>query len=367
MSRLKLKYEILVSGIYPFEGIFEKCGFKIVKNTIDEELFKSLSKESVIYLSPFIGTCCYPDNAGTLVYLTLQKEEVIEIEYGDKEEYDLDFTNQYIESLNLFDAVDMIEKTMVLEVNNDIKFPIKLMKVYDFDGNIVTLLADFMKLNVPCLISNDQKQAMEVMTRQNNRLSSGIFYEKVAELADNNKFFKNALSMYYSSFSVSDHNVGFTLLVISLESLLGLGTYSKPEKCECCGQTKYAITSTISQNVSIILMDQNDTIKHRIKKLYDARSKFVHKGKAIEKHDEQEMQEYVRKVLLMYWCVSMYKTTYKHEDIIKEIQSAEYKENLMYQSFLTGLDNTSFEEKHTKMLKDILLRILENSKVTREE
>lgn len=367
MSRLKLKYEILVSGIYPFEGVFEKCGFKIVKNAIDGELVKSLSKESVIYLSPFIGICCYPDNAGTPVYLTLQKEEVIEIEYGDKEEYDRDFTNEYIESLHLFDVIDMIEKNMVLEVNNDIKFPVKMIKVYDFEGNMVALLGDFIELNVPCLISNDEKQTLDVITRQNNRLSSGISYEKVTELADHNKYFKNALSMYYSSFSVSDHNVGFTLLIISLESLLSLGTYSKPEKCKCCGQLKYAITSTISQNVSIILMDQDDTIKRRIKKLYDARSKFVHNGTEVKKQDKQELQEYVRKVLLMYWCASMYKTTYDHEDIIKEIQSADYKENLIYQSFLTGLDNMSFEEKHTKMLKDIFSKILESSKVIKDE
>lgn len=114
-------------------------------------------------------------------------------------------------------------------------------------------------------------------------------------------------------------------------------------------------------------MDQDDFIERRMKKLYGARSDFVHKGIEIKKQEEQEMQEYVRKVLLMYWCVSMHQTTYNHKDIIKEILSAEYKENSMYQSFLTGLDNTSFDKKRTKMLKDIFLRILENSKVTKDE
>lgn len=282
-------------------------------------------------------------------------------------EYDVEFTNSYIEDLNLFEKINMLEKTLVLEVNNDIKFPIKMIKVYNLDGELVTMLGDFMKLNVPCLLSEDQEKVTEVMKRQNNRLNSGISYEKVAELAQNNKFFKNALSMYHASFSVSDHNVGFTLLVISLESLLGLSTYSKPEKCECCKQLKYAITSTISQNVSTILMDQDDSIKRKMKTLYGARSNFVHKGIEIKKQEEQEMQEYVRKVLLMYWCVSMHQTTYNHKDIIEEILSAEYKENLMYQSFLTGLDNTSFDEKRTKMLKDIFFKILENSKVTKDE
>lgn len=39
----------------------------------------------------------------------------------------------------------------------------------------------------------------------------------------------------------------------------------------------------------------------------------------------------------------------------------------LYQSFLTGLDNTSFDEKRTKMLKDIFLQILENSKSTKDK
>lgn len=367
MSKLRLEYEILVSGIYPFKGHFEKNGFKIVEKVINDQIVKHLSRESVIYLSPFIGMCCYSNNDNDTVYLTFQKEEEIQIDYGEKKEYDVEFTNSYIEDLNLFEKVNMLEKTLVLEVNNDIKFPIKMVKVYNLDGELVTILGDFMKLNVPCLLSEDQEKVFEVMKRQNNRLNSGISYEKVAELAQNNKFFKNALSMYHASFSVSDHNVGFTLLVISLESLLGLSTYSKPERCECCNQIKFAITSTISQNVSTILMDQDGVIENRMKKLYRVRSKFVHEGIEIKKQEEQEMQEYVRKVLLMYWFVSMHQTTYNHKDIIKEIQSAEYKENLMYQSFLTKLDNTSFDEKRTKMLKDIFLKILENSKVTKDE
>ena len=283
MSKLRLEYEVLVSGMYPFKGNFEKNGFKIVEKVINDQVVKHLLRESVIYLSPFIGICCYSNYNNDTVYLTFQKEEEIQIDYGDKKEFDIEFTNSYIESLNLFEKVNMLEKAIVLEVNNDIKFPIKMIKVYNLEGKFVTILGEFMKLNVPCLLSENQEKNLEVMKRQSNRLNSGISYKKVIELAQHNKFFKNALSMYHASFSVSDHNVGFTLLVISLESLLGLNTYSKPEKCRCCGQLKYAVTSTISQNVSIILMDQDDTIKRKIKKLYNVRSKFVHNGTEIKK------------------------------------------------------------------------------------
>lgn len=192
MSIIKLEYEILISGIYPFEGTFEKNGFKIVKNVIDENKFNDICKSGVIYISPFMGICCYPDNTGTSVYLTLQKQEYIEIEYNEKKEFNVAFTNQYLESLNLFNIVEEFEKTMVLEINNDIKFPIKIIKAYKPNGDFITMIGSFMKLNVPCLISNDQMQVFEIMKRQNNRLNSGIAYEKVIELANQNDYFNNA-------------------------------------------------------------------------------------------------------------------------------------------------------------------------------
>ena len=164
--------------------------------------------------------------------------------------------------------------------------------------------------------------------------------------------------MYHASFSVSDHQVGFMLLVIALESLLGLDTYAEPEKCECCGQKKYAITKTISENVAHFLMDENDVIKKRMKKLYDIRSKFVHKGKDIPKQNEQELQEYVRKVLLMYWIVSMNNEQPEHGEIIKEIQSQNYKNSIMYRNFLTAFDNTPFQEKRIKILTDTCPQVL---------
>lgn len=361
MSTLRLEYEILISGMYPFEGTLEKQGFTVTKNTINNDLMERLAKESVIYLSPFLGMCCYTDSSGAVVYLTFRKEEYIEIDYGSHKEYDVTFSNKYISSMNLFDGIDTLEKTLVLEVNNDIKFPIKMIKAYDSDGNFVTLLANFMKLNVPTLLCSDTAQVLEVMKRQNNRLSSGIAYEKVSELASNNKFFKNALSMYHSSFSLSDHNAGFILLVVALESLLGLSTYGKTEQCDSCGQTKYKITATISENVSLILMDNDEVIKNRMKKLYGARSKFVHDGREIEKQFQQEMQEYVRKVLLMYWCVSMYINSFDHKTIMEEVLAKDYKDNIMYRNFLTVLDNQSFEEKRAKMLRDTLLQIIRNN------
>lgn len=352
MSTIRLVYEILVSGIYPFEGKFEKYGFTIEKNKVDGKTLNNLITESVIFINPLIGMCSYYDNTGAPVYLTLCKEELIEIDYEGVKEYDKEFTIKYLESLNVWEIIETLEKSIVLEVNNDIKLPTKMIRAYDSEGNLITIIANFMKLNVPCLISNDEVEILERINRQNNRLNFVVSYDKLKDLSNDNKYFKNALAMYHSSFTVSDHQVGFTLLVIALESLLGLGTYEKVEKCKSCNQNKYLITATISQNVGLILMDKDGTIKDRIKKLYGVRSRFVHDGKEVLKQEEQEIQEYVRKVLLMYWFVSMNKSTYEHKEIIAEIQSTQYQENILYKHFLTGLDNTSFKEKRDKIIRD---------------
>ena len=362
MSQLRLEYEVLVSGIYPFQGQLEKGGFKSVWKTLDAKFLDEATEKGTIYISPFIGMCCYPDAKGTPVYLILQKDEVIDIDYPSGKEYDRAITNEHIEKLNVFDAVDTLEKTLVLEVNNDIKFPVKFVRAYDTQGNLVAFCANFMKLNIPGLISNDKERVLEIIKRQNNRLGFGVLYEGITELADNNKYFKNALSMYHTSFSLSDHQAGFMLLMIALEALLALNTYSKPETCESCGQVKYAITATISQNVGLFLMDQDDSIKKRIKKLYSVRSKYVHEGKQIPRQDQQEMQEYVRKVLLMYWCISMKKSTSEHKEIIAEVQSSEYKDDIMYKNFLTALGNVSFEEMRDRILKDTLHAVRDASK-----
>ena len=38
-----------------------------------------------------------------------------------------------------------------------------MIKVYNLDGELVTMLGDFMKLNVPCLLSEDQEKVIEVI------------------------------------------------------------------------------------------------------------------------------------------------------------------------------------------------------------
>lgn len=355
MSLIKLKYEVLISGIYPFTGYYEKNGFKIIRHQLDNDLVNKLYSSSAIYFSPYIGICCYPDDSGNPLYLTFEKEIEIEIEYTDIEEYNLNFTNEHLKGLNLFDEIDMLEKLMVLEINNNIQFPVKIIRAFTKNDKLLTVLGDIKSINLPSLISTNENETLETIKRQNNRLSSGFSYESINELKNNNIFFNNSLSMYFSSFSTNDDNICFILLTTSLEALLSLSTYEKPERCSVCGQPRYKIRATVSKNVSLLLLAQDEIIEKTMKNFYDMRSNFVHNGnRVIAKQDVQYLQEIVRKVLLVYWNISLKANTYNHKEIISIIMSDEYKNDTLNKIFLSVLENITFKEKKFKALEEIL-------------
>lgn len=352
MKQVKLKYEILISGLYPFDGDYEKDGYVMKRNKVTKEKMENYANEEIIYMSPLLGFCTYNLN-GDIVYLTFEKEKVIELDIPDYK--NIPIINEKLEELNLFEEAEVLEKMLVLELNNSIKFPIKMIKVYDMEDNFVTFNSNFTKLNIPSLLSTDKEVVLEKIKRQNYRLSSGFAYNKLLELQHNNPLFDRALSLYYSSFSVCDEKVGFILLITALETLLSLSTYSKVVKCKTCSQDVYKISDTISTNVNLLLMGNEEELKKDMKTKYVKRSKYLH-GEIVEisTNDEQELQEYVRKVLLMYWYISLNKSTCDHKTIVDEFKSKEYKDNIIYKNFLTSLKNQSYNETQKDIFKEIL-------------
>lgn len=360
MSTVRLKYELLVSGIYPFEGDYEKLGFKIVKKHFDEEKINFLKEAGAIYFSPYILICSYVNTDGKPIYLSFEKEEVVEIDYSGTTEYDVKTTSDFIEKKWATDNIESLEQILTLTINNDIKFPVKMVTAYKSDDTFLTIKAEFMRTNAAALLSNDRNVTLEKIKRQENRMFSSFAYEKIIELRDNNKYYKNALSLFYSSYSVNDDVVGFTLLITALESIFSKSTYEAVETCSSCSQPKYKIRQSVSQNVSKILLDSDEKICKKVKALYDKRSGFLHKGERnISKEDYYLLQEYVRNVLLMYWCVSMNIKSFDHKAIMTEIHSDNMHQNFMYNNFLICLDNSSFKEKQAKMIFESIKAILE--------
>ena len=102
------------------------------------------------------------------------------------------------------------------------------------------------------------------------------------------------------------------------------------------------------------MLDNDESIKKKIKEFYKKRSGFVHAGEKIERNDEQELREYVRKVLLMYWNALIYKSTYNHKEIVAFFQSEEYKTDIMIRMFFsTMLSDLSFVDKREQIIENM--------------
>lgn len=285
MAKLKFKFEILISGIYPFNDKFEKLGFELITKKLDEDKTTNILNEELIYISPLLGMCCYPDAEGNNIYLTFDKEEYREIvEYEDFEDKKK-IVDQYLSSIDIFEDANKLKKIMILNTNNNIKFPIKMVKVYDENEKLITFKGYFMKLNIPCLIGSDQEYFANVISRQNNRLSSNVSYEKISELMANNKNFSTAMSLYYSSFSITEISVSFIFLNSSLDSLLSYSTYEKPRKRKGHKQSKQGIKESIAENANALLMCVDEAVKEKIRNYYKYRNKFVHAGISVKIED----------------------------------------------------------------------------------
>ena len=81
----------------------------------------------------------------------------------------------------------------------------------------------------------------------------------------------------------------------------------------------------------------------------------MHEGKrGISNTEVQDLQEYVRKGLLMYWYVAISNNIYDHKEIISIIKSEKYNQDYIYTCFLSMLENKSFY-----MVKADILNIIE--------
>ena len=54
-KQYKLKYELLVAGLYPFKEKYSLNGYILKKKIIDESKIENYINDSLIFLSPLIG------------------------------------------------------------------------------------------------------------------------------------------------------------------------------------------------------------------------------------------------------------------------------------------------------------------------
>lgn len=112
-------------------------------------------------------------------------------------------------------------------------------------------------------------------------------YKPFSFATEANEQFKKALRTYKFSYYIGFPELEFVMLFTVFEMIFANSN----------GEIAYQI----ARGVSLLLSntpDEMDANFHRVKKLYTARSRYVHAGISIQKEDLFELREFVRKIIL---------------------------------------------------------------------
>lgn len=317
--KIKVKYEILIAGIYLNEEIaVGKFNYKI-KN-IDKR--KKMIPDELVYFNPLLGYYLYPGKKQKInyAYFDYEKEFVLEMSLENFKKLPKVIQNEYIDKEDLYGDIYNLEKELCLRINNNIKFPVIKATIFDEYGNKITEMIEMSKLNIPpYLVKNVEVIKKKLKNQQ--RFNKWIDQKSITEAQSKFLRFNRALKFYYSAMSINESSTAFILLMSSLEALFNI---KSGKKCPECHMDKYEITNTVSTYVGKILNDKDSIIKDKIRKMYSIRSNYIHGLKDIDitYENEIELREYVRKVLLVYWFIIIRNPRIKNDKEIIELIDA---------------------------------------------
>lgn len=339
--KLLYKNKILISGIFPLlnykiDGYVEKTGI------YDDKMINYSEPESIFYSAGYLMHSCYQCvGKKETLYEYFESEELIEYEIDDEiciKEIQRIFLEEQTQKVHL------LQEKLRLLTGFAISLPVLLTTIYK-DNEFYTCVGNI-SLATTNLRVNDYDDMMKQSLQ--SRLKLYMSDSTITDLKEKNPRFKRALSFYNNSFDSSDVGVRFTLLFSSLESLFNI--------------TAENITNEVSKYASKILFlnkKESNSSKWKIINYYDTRSKYVHgnDGFEITVENERNLREYVREILLIYWCISMvYNITDAQEikSLLDKIDSINLE--LRVQLFIKYLrtDPAKFEKLYGKIRDNFL-------------
>lgn len=286
--KLFYKNKILISGIFPLKQ-FKIDGYTQKTGVYDEKMIDYNKEDAVFYSAGHLihsAYSCVEKNGAFYEYF--ENEEPFECEMDDKT------SKEEIEKIFLQEQskkIDLLQRKLRLLTGFGITLPVFITTIYCNDnlytrvGNVSWETAN---LNVKDY-NEDMKKKLE------QRLSFYITDSTLNNLEEKNPRFKRALNFYAKSFDSFDIGIRFTLLFSSLEALFNI--------------TAENITNEVSKYASKILFlteRKTKSSKWKIITYYDIRSRYIHgnDGFEITKENEEDLREYVREILFIYWNIS---------------------------------------------------------------
>lgn len=292
MKTFKVKFNILLYGFPPLINEYIVDNFKLKKQKIKENVLVPKFKSKKFDTSSYISYCAFQlveDN--NFYYNYFESVKKTEIYIPNELNLKKDIYNYILTKSIALEIINNLEKKLRLQFNLRIVFPNVKIYVYDNMNKLFGHIINNRTLPVGISLEDINLKDFELNSHQH------ISLESFSKLEKQNARFKRAMNYYYSSFDSEDISIRFILLFSSLEALLI--------------RSKISIWMNLASRVSKILryIDnyEEQKIFERIKYLYDIRSKYIHGSKKgiISKEDEEELRDYVRSTLIIYWGYSI--------------------------------------------------------------
>lgn len=287
--KLFYKNKILISGIFPLvnykiDGYVEKTGI------FDDKMINTNDPEHIFYSAGHLINSCYQCvGKKEINYEFFESEDFVEYEVNDelsKDEINMIFLEEQIRK------VDLLQEKIRLLTGLAITLPVFLTTIYK-DDEFYTCVG-----NITWNTTNLKVHDYDDVMKQNlqNRLHFHMSDSTITDLKEKNSRYKRALNFYNNSFNSTDIGVRFTLLFSSLESLFNITAENITNE-----------VSTYSSKILFLNKNKSKSSKWKIKDYYNIRSRYIHgnDGFEITKEIENNLREYVREILLIYWCISM--------------------------------------------------------------
>lgn len=334
-KKINLEISFLVQGLLPVEN-YEIHNFKLKIEKLNEELVAPMLEEHFFYSPIHLINSSFQfkeEKDGTFLILT-NKNYIFDLGENQNDLNEKEIIDFVQKELDLVSIKKNLERELKLITNIDIVLPIGVVKYKSSKEKIGTISfgiasKGFSKMEV-YNYTDDLKKILV------HRLSRGISIESLDKLGEKNSRFKRALAFYYDSFAPSDRNIRFTLLFSSLEALFNV--------------TGKKITENIANLTSNILFikEQEETeIYEKIRLYYKKRSFYIHGDipKEITDKEEFDLKEIVRKVILIYWQISLSESINKPEEIIQFIRKNNQEDlEMVLKLFIEYLEDKDFGE-----------------------
>lgn len=286
--KLFYKNKILISGIFPMQN-FKIDGYIQKTGIYDNKMINFSNKEHLFYSAGHLIHSAYSCvGKNETFYEYFENEEFFEYELDDgasKEEIQKIFLEEQSTKVNL------LQQKLRLLTGLGITLPVFITSIYQ-NNNFYTCVG-YTNWETTNLRVNDYNENMK--KKLEHRLSFYISDSTIKDLEEKNPRFKRALNFYIKSFESFDIGVRFTLLFSSLEALFNI--------------TAENITNEVSKYASKILFlpkSKSKSSKWKIITYYNIRSRYIHgnDGFKITNEIENNLREYVREILIIYWNIS---------------------------------------------------------------